>query len=330
MKALTHTRPKGFDGLVLTDRHPKPEPGPDEVRIRLKAAGLNHRDLFVLDRHSPDDPPFVIGSDGAGVIDDHGENVPDLNKGEEVIINPGLYWEKQSDAPPDSFEVLGFPNDGTFAEYVTVPAACTAPKPSHLSWEESAALSLAGLTAYRALFTRGGVKENMNVFIPGIGGGVATTLLQFARAAGARVFVSSRSPYKRKEALELGAEMALDSSEDWNEALKGTKMDLVIESVGAATFNRSMDTLRKGGTIVSFGSSTGDELQINLRKFFYGQYNLHGSTMGSHEEFRGMLAFTEKHGIKPVMDSTFPLEQFREAFEKLKRGEQLGKISFTI
>ncbi|PYZ97763.1 alcohol dehydrogenase [Alteribacter lacisalsi] len=330
MKALTHTKPKGFEGLTLTKAHNKPEPGPDDVLIRIKTAGLNHRDLFVLDRHSPDDPPFVIGSDGAGVVDATGENVTSVSTGEEVIINPGLYWKEESGAPPDHFEVLGFPNNGTFAEYVTVPAAFTAPKPAHLTWEESAVLSLAGLTAYRALFTRGKASKGMNVFIPGIGGGVATMLLQFAKAAGANAYVSSRSGEKRKAAEELGAVKAMDSQADWNEELGSTKMDLVIESVGAATFNRSLDTLRKGGTIVSFGSSTGDELNINLRKFFYGQYIFHGSTMGSNEEYRAMLDFVSTHQIKPVMDRTFPLEEYREAFDRLNRAEQLGKIAFIL
>ncbi|RNA69857.1 zinc-binding dehydrogenase [Alteribacter keqinensis] len=330
MKAVVHKDKKGFAGLTQIQDMPKPEPKKDEVRIRLRTAGLNHRDLFVLDRHDPEDPPFVIGSDGAGIVDTTGDNVSAVSQGDEVMVNPGLYWEKNSDAPPSWFEVLGFPNNGTFAEYVTVPASAVVKKPDYLSWEEAGVFSLAALTAYRALFTRGNLKAGMNVFIPGIGSGVATFLLLFAQAAGAKVYVSSRSKEKRQTALELGAEKALDSAEDWKKGLGGCEMDLVIECVGAATFTKSLDTLRKGGTIVTFGSSTGDKVEMDLRKFFYGQYNLLGSTMGSHEEYIQMLDFIQTHQIRPVMDRVYDLDDYEEAFKRLEEAKQLGKIAFKI
>ncbi|WP_050181884.1 zinc-binding dehydrogenase [Domibacillus robiginosus] len=329
MKAILH---KGAPGLlgVWAGQVEKPATGPGEVRVRLKAAGLNHRDLFVLHRHKETEPPLVIGSDGAGIVEEVGAGVTTIQKGDEVIINPGLGWPDKSDAPPEGFEIVGLPFHGTFAEFITVPAENAMPKPAHLSWEEAGVLSLAALTAYRALFTRGKVKPGMTVLIPGIGSGVATFLLQFAKAAGATVYVTSRSEEKRQRALELGADKAIDSAADWREALDGEKVDLVIESVGAATFNRSLEQLKTGGTIVTFGASAGDEVMINLRTFFYGQFNMYGSTLGSREEMREMLAFIETHNLRPVMDRTYTLDQFEDAFIRMERAEQIGKIAFTI
>ncbi len=329
MKALFHAENAGIDGLNYGEISEE-TPGSGEVRVRLKTAGLNHRDLFVLHRHQPTDPPLIVGSDGAGVIDAIGEGVVGIEVGTEVMINPGLGWKEVSDAPPEGFEIVGLPYHGTFAEKIIIPAENAVAKPEHLSWEEAGVLSLAALTAYRSLFTRGQVRQGMTVFIPGIGGGVATFLLQFAKAAGAQVYVSSRSQEKRDRALELGAVGAFDSNEDWSQALGGVKMDLVIESVGAATINKSMKLLRRGGTIVTFGSSTGDIVELNLREFFYGQYNLLGSTMGSADEYKDMIEFISQHKIKPVMDKMYPLNQFEDAFKRLEEAKQLGKIGFYI
>jgi zinc-binding alcohol dehydrogenase/oxidoreductase len=329
MKAVVHAEKTGFAGLSCREFE-EMEPKAGEVRVRLKTAGLNHRDLFVLTRHKPTDPPLIIGSDGAGIIDAVGEGVTGVQVGDEVIINPGLGWKENSDAPPQGFEILGLPFHGTFAEKVVIPAENAVKKPEFLTWEEAGVLSLAALTAYRALFTRGKVKAGMKVLIPGIGSGVATFLLQFAKAAGATVYVTSRSQEKREKALELGADKAFDSNEDWSTALGGEKMDLVIECVGAATFNKSLDQLRPGGTIVTFGASAGDVVDFDLRKFFYGQFSLLGSTMGSAEEYTEMLQFIEKHQIRPVIDSMYPLNQYEAAFERLEKAEQLGKIGFNI
>ncbi|MBM7662958.1 zinc-binding alcohol dehydrogenase/oxidoreductase [Bacillus mesophilus] len=329
MKAVVHEGKAGFEGLEYTE-FLEIQPKVGEVVVKLKTAGLNHRDLFVLNRHQPTDPPLIIGSDGAGVIASVGEGVTTVNVGDEVIINPGLGWKENSDAPPPGFEIVGLPFHGTFAEAVVLPAENVEPKPEYLTWEEAGVLSLAALTAYRALFTRGKVKPGMKVLIPGIGSGVATFLLQFAKAVGTTVYVTSRSEEKCKKALELGADKAIDSNDDWNEALGGEKMDLVIECVGAATFNKSLDQLRPGGTLVTFGASAGDDVQINIRSFFYGQFNLLGSTMGSTEEYKEMLQFIQEHQIKPVVDQMYPLSQFDQGFDRLKAAAQLGKIGFYI
>ena len=329
MKAVLHEGVSGMEGLKYGEME-KPEPKAGEVRVRLKTAGLNHRDLFVPDRHKAEDPALVPGSDGAGIVDAAGDGVNNVKAGDEVIINPSLGWQKNSDAPPEGFEIVGMPFDGTFAEYITLPAENAVPKPGHLSWEEAGVLALSAMTAYRALFTRAKVKEGMTVLIPGATGGAGTFLLQFAKAAGAKVYVTSRSEDKRSQALELGADKAIDSEADWNDELDGEKVDVVIESVGAATFNKSVGQLRRGGTLTAFGASAGDTVEFDLRNFFYGQYNLLGSTMASAEELREMLEFIERHEIRPLMDKSYSLSEFKEAFDRLENAGMMGKIVFNI
>jgi zinc-binding alcohol dehydrogenase/oxidoreductase len=329
MKAFVHGGPPGFANTAYTDMEER-EPGPGEVIVRLRAAGLNHRDLFMIERPRENAAPVVLGSDGAGIVDAVGEGVRNVRRGDEVVVNPSLRWPEKSDAPPPGFEVLGVPTHGTFAEKILLPAANVERKPSYLSWEEAGVLPLAALTAYRALFTRGKVKPGDTVLIPGIGSGVATFLLQMAKAVGARVWVTSRSENKRQRALELGADRALDSNTDWKESLNGERADLVIDSVGPATWNQSLRVLRPGGTMVTFGGSSGDVITMNIRTFFYGQYNLLGTTMGSAEEFREMLQFVEQHRIRPVIDSVYPLAEAKEALRRLAAAEQFGKIGLRM
>lgn len=329
MKAFVHEGKQGIAGTYLRN-HEEVEPKENEVSVRMKFAGVNHRDLFVLHRHAVTGPPLVIGSDGAGVIDRVGTTVTEFKVGDEVIINPSLGWLQKSDAPPDDFEILGLPDDGTFAEKVIVSSNNIERKPEYLSWEEAGVLPLAALTAYRALFTQAELKPTDTVLLPGIGGGAVTFLLLFAKAIGARVIVTSRSQYKCQKALELGADRAIDTNSDWNVHLKEEKIDLVIETVGAVTFNKSLRQLRKGGKIVTFGASAGDEVQMNLRDFFYGQYKMFGTTMGSREEFRQMLQFIQLHQIKPVIDRVFLLSETKEALNRLMEAEQFGKIAIKI
>jgi zinc-binding alcohol dehydrogenase/oxidoreductase len=329
MKALVHEGASGVNGLSLQQMQ-DPQPKAGEVIVKLKAVGLNHRDLFILDRHKSTEPPLIIGSDGAGVIEAVGAEVQDVRVGDSVIINPGIGWKDNTDAPPEGFTIFGHPHHGTFAGKIAVPAEYVAPKPEHLSWEEAGVLSLSALTAYRAMFTKGKVQAGMKVLIPGIGSGVATFLLQFAKAVGAIVYVTSRSAEKCRNALELGADKAIDSNGDWDQLLSGEKIDLVIDSVGAATINKSLRQVTQGGTVVTFGASAGDVAQINLRDFFYGQLNLLGSTMGSHEEFLEMLEFIKEHDIKPIVDRAYSLDNFNDAFKRIEASDQFGKIGFII
>ncbi|WP_172368899.1 zinc-binding dehydrogenase [Sporosarcina jiandibaonis] len=301
-----------------------------EVVVKLRTAGLNRRDLYIPDRRGDEAESLVLGSDGAGVVDSIGEGVTNFSIGDEVIINPALRWEINSDAPPEGFDILGMPDNGTFAEKIVISSEQIELKPKHLAWGEAGVLALSALTGYRALFTKGNLKEGETVFIPGAGSGVATYLISFAKNIGARVIVTSRSEKKRQQALELGADIALDTNGDWKQELDGEVIDLVIESVGRATFNRSLEVLKKGGRIVVFGATTEDKVELDLRNFFYSQFQLLGSTMGSREELRDMIAHIEKYETRPVVDKTFALDDAVEAFEYLEESKNFGKVAFKI
>ena len=329
MKAIVHKGVEGIAGLVYEEIN-EPSVQPNMVKVKLKAAGMNRRDLIVTKRHAGVQTPLILGSDGAGVIEEVGVGVTNVQKGDEVIINPGLGWKEKSDAPPEGFEIVSLPDHGTFADYIVLPAENVELKPKHLSWEEAGVLTLAALTAYRAVFTRGQVREGDTVMLPGIGSGVITFALKFAKAVGAKVIVTSRSEEKRQKALALGADIAIDTNSDWKEELKGEKVDVLIESIGRATFNKSLDIVRKGGTVVTFGATTEDQVEIDIRKFFYGQLNLLGTTLGSGEEVKEMVQFVEKHQIKPELDRTFTLSEYKEAFEYLRDTKNFGKIGFRV
>src|SRR5690625_6626 len=250
--------------------------------------------------------------------------------GDEVIVNPSLRWEKNSDAPPASFDILGMPDHGTLAEKIVISAEQVEKKPNYLSWEEAGVLALAGLTGYRALVTKGNIQTGQTVFIPGAGSGVATYIIQFAKAKGARVIVTSRSEEKRNEALKISADIAIDTNGDWEKDLADETIDLVIDSVGRATFNRSLQVLKQGGKMVIFGATTEDTVDINLREFSYGQYQLFGCTMGSRDGRRELLVFMEQNKIKPVVGHTFQLDEMQDAFDFLEVNKQFGKIAIEI
>lgn len=325
MKAFVHENGE----LHYTDIA-DPSAGKGEVIVSLKTAGLNRRDTAIPKRRGDAKEPLALGSDGAGIIESVGQGVTEWNVGDEVLINPSLRWYEESDAPPVEFDILGMPDNGTFAEKICLSAEQLEKKPSHLSWNESAVMALSGLTGYRALVTRGNIQEGQTVFIPGAGSGVATFMIQFAKKLGARVIVSSRSEEKREAAMKIGADLAIDTNSDWPAELRDECVDLVIESVGRATFNRSLEILKKGGRLVVFGATTEDTVELNLREFFYGQYTMLGTTMGSREELRDMLAFVEKHEIHPVIDSVIPLEEAADAFAALNDSTQFGKIVLEI
>jgi zinc-binding alcohol dehydrogenase/oxidoreductase len=325
MKAYVHN-----NGDLQIKDMTVPSAGEGEVIVVLKSAGLNRRDLAIPKRRGDKKPALILGSDGAGVIEAVGAGVTDVQIGDEVIINPALRWNENSDAPPAEFDILGMPDHGTLAEKIAIAADQVEKKPEHLTWEEAGVLSLSALTGYRALFTKGEIKKGETVFIPGAGSGVATYLISFAKAAGAKVIVTSRSEEKRKAAEKFGADITLDSNSDWLEALKHETVDLVIESVGRATFNRSLEVLKKGGKIVVFGATTDDVVDLDLRNFFYGQYKLFGSTMGSRQELHSMLKLIKDYGIHPVVDSVFELDDVQDAMNYLQEGRQFGKVAIRI
>ncbi|MBT2581406.1 zinc-binding dehydrogenase [Planococcus sp. ISL-109] len=309
---------------------PEPEAQKGEVVVKIRDAGINRRDLGLLKRYGDNPEALIIGSDAAGVVESLGEEVTGFAVGDEVIINPGLRWETNSDAPPAGFDILGLPDHGTFAEKIAISAEQLEKKPAHLTWEEAGGLALPALTGYRALFTKGQLKQGDTLFIPGAGSGVATFLIQFAKNVGATVIVTSRNEGKRKRALEIGADIAIPTDSDWVKELEGQKIDLVIDSVGGATFNRSLDVLKKGGRIVIFGATTSDNVDFNLRSFFYGQYQLFGSTMGSREELRDMIKHIEQYETHPVVDRVFELGQAQSAFDYLADGKQFGKVVLRV
>ncbi|MHA6260632.1 zinc-binding dehydrogenase [Sporosarcina sp. CAU 1771] len=325
MKAFVHE-----DGELKIKEIPSPVAGNREVVVKLRIAGINRRDLNIPSRRGSTPDALVLGSDGAGIIESVGKDVTTVSVGDEVIINPSLRWADNTIAPPEGFDILGMPDNGTFAEKIVISVDQVEPKPKNLSWEEAGVLALAGLTGYRALFTKGNIKEGETVFIPGAGSGVATYLISFAKSIGARVIVTSRSEMKREQALALGADVALDTSSDWKKELQGEVIDLVIESIGRATFNRSLEILKKGGRIVVFGATTEDNVDLNLREFFYNQHQLFGSTMGSREELREMIAHVEQYGLHPVVDKVFVLEDAVKAFEYVEESKNFGKIAFRI
>lgn len=325
MKAFIHEFGQLKNGEV---KEPTAEKG--QVVVALKTAGLNRRDLYIQNRRGQEEEALVLGSDGAGVIEAIGEGVTNFSVGDEVIINPALRWYEKSIAPPAEFDILGMPDHGTFAEKIAISAEQIERKPTYLTWEEAGIVALAGLTGYRALFTQGNLQAGETVFIPGAGSGVATYLIQFAKNIGARVIVTSRSEEKRQEALALGADIALDTNENWVQALADETIDLIIESVGRATFNRSLANLKKGGRLVVFGATTEDTVELDLRTFFYNQQQIFGSTMGSREELREMLAHIEKYETRPALDKVFKLEDAQEAFRYLEESKNFGKIAFQI
>lgn len=326
MKAIIHQGQCGVEGLTIAEVPDKPVPA-NQVKVRIKAASLNHRDLFIVQARNSSSAPLIIGSDGAGIVAEIGEGVTHVQVGDEVVINPTLGWHLAKDVP-EVPEILGGPIDGTLAGCTVVPAVNIEHKPAHLSWEEAAALPLAGLTAYRALFTKGRLQTGDKVLLPGIGSGVATFAMSMAKAVNAHVTVTSRSHEKRQQALLLGADAAMDSGGDWSRI--PSKVDLIVESIGPATFHKYLSVLRPGGTIVSLGATSGDYIELPLRPFIFPQFNLLGTSMGSTEEFVQLLSFITEHKIRPVVDKVFPLVDFQEAFTRLQRGEQFGKIVLTI
>ncbi len=309
---------------------PDPSAAPGEAVVRLRAAALNHRDVWIkLGQYAGLKFPCIPGSDGAGVVESVGAGVDHAWVGREVIIYPALDWGGRESAQGEAFSILGLPRDGTLAEKIAVPVANLAPKPVHLTWEEAAALPLAGLTAHRALFARARLKLDDRVLITGIGGGVALFALHFAVAHGAEVFVTSSSGEKVSRAVAFGAAGGVSYQEPgWAVALAKAHgpFDLIVDSAGGEGFNDLIDLAAPGGRLVFFGATRGNPPSVALRKIFWRQLSLLGSTMGSPCDFAGMLEFVALHRLKPIVSDGFPLARAAEAFALMERGGPFGKI----
>jgi NADPH:quinone reductase-like Zn-dependent oxidoreductase len=309
-------------------------PGPGEALVRVKAAALNHRDVWITKgRYADIRLPVVLGSDGAGTVEQVGAGVDADWVGRSVAVNPSLHWGGSEAAPAPGWRILGMPDAGTFAELLRIPAANLAPAPAHLSIEEAAALPLAGLTAYRAMFSRGNLKAGESVLVTGVGGGVAQFLLQFALAAGAKVHVTSASPEKLRRAREAGCAGGADyRQEGWEKALAAETggFDLILDSAGGPGFVKLLDLAKPGGRLVFFGATAGNPPEMPQRKAFWKQLSLFGSTMGSPADFAAMLRLVGEKGLRPTVDRVYPLEEGAEAFRRMDAGEQYGKIVLSI
>ena len=308
---------------------------PGRAVVRLKTAALNHRDLWTqLGLYPNIKLPVTLGSDGAGIVTSVGTETDRSWVGREVIINPSLDWGPDPRAQGKDFRILGLPDNGTLAEQVSIPVANLAPKPAHLSWEQAAALPLAGLTAWRALFTRAQLKPGERVLVTGVGGGAALFTLQFAVAAGATVWVTSSSLEKIARARTLGAAAGVNYRDaDWAPALQkqaGGLFDVIVDSAGGPGFASLIELTRPSGRIVFFGATTGNPPGLDLRKCFFRQINLLGTTMGSPADFTGMTRFVETHKITPVVDRVFPLAQADDALRHMEAATQFGKICLSI
>jgi len=309
---------------------PLPKANAEEVVVKIKAAALNHRDEWSRKGLYPNlKNGVVLGSDGAGIVDAVGAHVDSSWVGKEVIINPAIHWGASQLAQGKSFEILGMPRNGTLAEYVAVPADRLHLKPAHLSWEEAAALPLAGLTAFRALVYQGQVKAGEKVLVTGIGGGVAQFAAQFGLALGAEVYVSSSSEEKSKKALSMGVSGVFNyKNESWaQEALDLTGgFDLIIDGASGDTLNQLITVAKPGGKIVFYGATMGNPGKLEARKIFWNQLKIMGTTMGSDQDFEQMLELVTSRQIRPIVDGVFSLENAVQAFDRMKAGAQFGKI----
>ena len=307
-----------LSGLVVGER-PDPTPQPGWSVVTLRAATLNHHDLWSLQGVGlpADRLPMTLGCDGAGVDEDGNEVIL-----HSVIASPGWTGDETFDPKRSLFSEV---HQGTFSEQVLVPTANLVPKPAEMSWATAAALPTAWLTAYRMLFTNAGVSPGGLVLVQGAGGGVATACIQLGTAAGLRVWVTSRDEEKRQRALDLGAEAVFESG-----ARLPEKVDAVMETVGAATWSHSVNVLRPGGTIVTCGATSGDApKKAELTKIFFRQLRVVGSTMGNRAELALLAQFVQRHGLEPVVDLEVPLAEARRGFERLASGDLFGKIVLT-
>jgi NADPH:quinone reductase-like Zn-dependent oxidoreductase len=315
----------GPETLEVTE-WPDPEPAPGCVVVELRAAALNWHDVLVRRGGHKVEPPQILGADGAGVRRDTGE---------EVIVLPSLAWGDDDRFPSPAFEILGDHTAGTYAELVAVPEANVFPRPAHLDWHEAAALPLAGLTAYRALFTRGGLQPGETVLVLGAGGGVGTMAIALAHLAGARVLVTSSSLEKIERALDLGAEAGfLYTDPEWPDHLRDTAgapgVDLVIDSIGS-TWPDALSVMNGGGRLVNFGATGGDQASVAVRPFYFGQHSILGTTMGSPRDFAGLLSLVNAHPEwRPVVHSVTPLEDAAAAHAEMERREHFGKLVLSV
>ena len=346
MYACVLRGPGGLADLAVA-RIPEPRrPGPGEVRVAIRAAALNHLDLFVI-RGLPGaklEFPHVLGADGAGEVVDVGEGVTRVKRGDRVMINPGVsdgtceFCRKGEHSYCVNYRILGEHLPGTMAEYVNVPERNLALVPAldpPLTWAEAAAFTLVTLTAWRMVVTRAQLQAGETCLIWGIGGGVALVALRIAKLRGARAIVTSSSDAKLAAARRLGADVTLNHATQKVAAevralTQKRGVDVVVENVGEATWEESLRCLAKGGRLVTCGATSGPKVVTDVRRVFWNHYTIMGSTMGNEAEYQEIVRVLGTGQLRPIVDRVYPLAEVRAAHERLERGEQLGKVAIQI
>jgi NADPH:quinone reductase-like Zn-dependent oxidoreductase len=347
VRGLTISAHGGLDQIEYRTDLLKPEPRRGEIRVRVKAAALNHLDLFVV-AGMPGlkiTAPWILGADATGIIDAVGDlsGISDnqLKVGDSVIINPGLsdhtceYCQTGEHSLCVNFKLLGEHTPGTLAEYIVVPARNARRIPKDKPVEQAAAFTLATLTAWRMVVTRARVKKTDNVLIWGIGGGVALAALEIVRLIGATVWVTSHSEEKLTLARGLGAENLLnytttDVGKEIRTRTNKRGVDVVFDTVGEKSWTQSLTALGKRGRLVTCGATSGPMVQMDIRRLFWNQWDIMGSTMGNESEFDAITAEFSAGRLTPLVDSVFDISQGRQAFERLQSGQQFGKIVVRI
>lgn len=342
MKALQIHRHGALEEVALGDSD-SPRPGPGQVLVRTKAGALNHLDLHVLGGlpKTKLPMPHILGSDGAGVVEECGQEVDSFESGDRVMLNPGVWCGRCEFCLQGEhslcvrYGLLGESQAGTFAEFFVAPAASLERMPSAVTYPEAAAFSLVFQTAWRMLKTRCRILPGIDVFIHGIGSGVSTACLQIAKLSGARVLVSSGSDDKLDRARRLGADFGCnyrrsDVVREMIEATQGRGADIVVDSVGKETWLQSLKIVRKGGRIVTCGATTGPNPATEIRLIFWKQIEILGSTMSNASEYKEVVRLLGRGLLKPIIDRTFPLSQGREALEYLRQGGQFGKVVLEV
>jgi NADPH:quinone reductase-like Zn-dependent oxidoreductase len=343
MRALALDGVGGLDRLAVRELPDPVVSGPGEVRIRVRAAAFNHLDLFValglpgLDLAFP----HIVGSDAAGVVDAVGTAVRSVAPGDRVMVNPGLSCGscqacmEGEESLCRSFAILGEHVPGTTAEFIVVPEENVAKVPDHMPWDRAAAFSLATLTAWRMLTTRATLRPAESVLIWGIGGGVAQAALQIAKLLGAFAVVTSGSDAKLESARALGADAGVNHATanvvaEVRRLTGGRGADVVVDSVGERTWPDSLRALRRGGRLVVCGATTGPMVGLDLRRLFWHQWTLLGSTMGSRKEYREIVRLAGLGRLWPVVDRVVPMDQAPAALARLAAGEQFGKLVIEV
>jgi NADPH:quinone reductase-like Zn-dependent oxidoreductase len=321
--------------IELKTNYPTPTLKAGQALIKLKTAALNHRDQWCREGMYPGlRYPSILGSDGCGTVVAVADEADQHWVGKDVLMNPNVNWGDNPAFQSLNYSILGMPTDGTFAEYLALPAHRLHEKPAYLSDEAAAAIPLAALTAYRAVFTKGLAANGSKVLVTGIGGGVAQFAFQLAQAAGAKVYVTSGSDEKLDQMRQAGAAGAVNYKDpQWVKTLiKAEPMGFhtIIDSAGGDAFGELAKMLAQGGTMVVYGTTAGKPSGIHLPRLFFSQASITGSTMGNDQEFVDMLAFMAKHQIQPLVSSVRPLDDIVSAFDEMDQGRQFGKLVIRI